>query len=407
VSTKPKRIAVLSDLHLGNARREMEYTGDTPSRINYLDIFSEFARKEEITADYIVIPGDISDKGKDEEFREFDDFISVVSSSLETPRENIIISPGNHDKNWAYGEQLKDRNFEERLAGSYKPYLTELSKILNTANQCRNSHASDPYFKVWEDDCIYCITFNSAVEDFRETQPHYGTAQYSAIKKLEQQLNQDNERIKDKLKLFICHHHPIQYSSPLNDLYPDFSIMGNAEGVLSALHDSAFDFVIHGHKHIPNFHINANHHMRPLICFCAGSFSANLPHEYQGISTNLFHIIETSKAPSSNTAKGKIYSWAYLVGHGWHTAKENITGIDPMLTFGNFASSSDIEKRLRDLLSPILDSGKHSLLKELYKIDPDLEFTPNKSKRFALEKLSKELGFQIIPHDDDFLIIGD
>ncbi|WP_062810696.1 metallophosphoesterase [Alcanivorax sp. NBRC 102028] len=401
------RIAILSDLHLGNTRKEMNYNNDSPSRPNYLDSFSDFTTRNEIKADYIIIPGDISDRGTEDQFKDFCEFIDKVSCALKTPKNNIIIAPGNHDKNWKIGDAHKESATTNRIQKSYDPYLTELKEILNTENQCGNSHAESPYFKIWEDEHLYCITFNSAAEDFAETAPHYGTAHHSVIESLDSLLKVEANKIKNKIKIFVCHHHPLQYSSPLNDIFPDFSIMGNSEGILKILHNHSFDLLIHGHKHIPNFDIHANQLAHPLICFCAGSFSANLSHDYQGLATNLFHLVEAEKENCHKPVTGKLRSWSYLVGKRWHKADQNIAGIDPQISFGTWTSVYEIEQKLKTLIQPQLNAGKKVLFSSLYDSDPTLEHIPNSTKMAAISSLEKKLKFKALRYEEDLILIGE
>src|SRR5690606_17916697 len=196
---------------------------ESTQKKNYLDSFESFITSENLSANYIIIPGDISNRGTEEELDLFQPFTDRVASALGTPPSNIIIAPGNHDKNWDLHKKNESKPIEDRIKASYECFLAKTSFILESPQYCRRSHSETPFFKVWEDNQIFALTINTSVDDYPESRPHYGSISSPMMKEIVDTLQEASGRAKNKIKACIFHHHPIQYHSPLNDIYPDFS----------------------------------------------------------------------------------------------------------------------------------------------------------------------------------------
>ena len=76
---------------------------------------------------------------------------------------------------------------------------------------------------------------------------------------------------------------------------PDFSLMTNAEDLLSLLHRYQFDFLIHGHKHNPRFLVHCSPSYSHLPILGSGSFSVLIDTLNSGKVDNMFHIVSVNR----------------------------------------------------------------------------------------------------------------
>jgi len=77
----------------------------------------------------------------------------------------------------------------------------------------------------------------------------------SSLDWLDNELGKMLQHEPSQLRLFVVHHHPIQYSEPYPDIpaFVDFSILSNAGNLHALLRKHNFDILIHGHRHVPKF----------------------------------------------------------------------------------------------------------------------------------------------------------
>ena len=103
-------IAVISDLHIGDSARAKELcpTGNNgAAEDEFRRKFMEFSQIQNVPADYLIIPGDISDRAKPDEFLLASEIITEVAATLQVPIEKILFVPGNHDVDWTRADGLQ------------------------------------------------------------------------------------------------------------------------------------------------------------------------------------------------------------------------------------------------------------------------------------------------------------
>src|SRR5205085_9431237 len=66
----------------------------------YIETFLEFLHKQSLKANYLVLPGDVSELADPSEFKLASEFISEVVRTLHLRRDRLIFVPGNHDVDW-------------------------------------------------------------------------------------------------------------------------------------------------------------------------------------------------------------------------------------------------------------------------------------------------------------------
>jgi 3',5'-cyclic AMP phosphodiesterase CpdA len=103
-------IAVISDLHIGDARGADLYP-DTAAYVDrrkapvvtdeqYVEKFAAFVTRNGIEADYLVVPGDVSNGAEAAQVLLGAQVLQRCASALHVPEERILFVPGNHDVNW-------------------------------------------------------------------------------------------------------------------------------------------------------------------------------------------------------------------------------------------------------------------------------------------------------------------
>ena len=112
------KIVVLSDLHTGTASIAQDFTlGDSTNgvKLGYLDDFKAVVEKENIKADYLIVPGDITHRAEHLEFELAASNIQKCAEILNVPAENIFFVPGNHDSHWDSEKDSTEKGESENL----------------------------------------------------------------------------------------------------------------------------------------------------------------------------------------------------------------------------------------------------------------------------------------------------
>lgn len=350
------KIAVISDLHVGMRSRAQdlcpegcvdekhrdEYNGKEK---NYVDQFVEFLKKEKIRADYLLIPGDVTDTAHPMEVKVASEFIERVIKTLAVKKANIVYVPGNHDSDW----KLYDKTdpFGIKWAQRYvalKDHRFIFCKI-NQKGQRGCDLLSGNYFNLWQFENLVVLGYNSSVTDKPDDDVHVGDIVSEHLDEMKKLLRSINLKKKKCVKIFLIHHHLKNFSLPKKD-ERDLSIAKNAEAMLKVLRDNNFDFILHGHRH----HSFFDAHVGDIPTLCAGSFSATMASQFMGLATNQFHLIDIQKRYNGKIC-GRINSWSNIVS-GWEQSPEiencDVVGYERM--FGASLSDKAVSGRVKTLL---------------------------------------------------------
>jgi len=197
-----------------------------------------------------------------------------------------------------------------------------------------------------------------------------------------------------RVRLFIVHHHLFDFSSPIPRM-PDFSLMTNAERLLTILHERSFDLIIHGHKHHPRFETHCTQTYSHIPIICSGSFSVEIDTQWAGTIGNQFHVVTIDgRAGSESLIKGKITSWTNNPSKGWIPSDEATSGIHHIIPFGSYVMSNELDTRLEPFIRKWLTNHDHILWRQVIKTFPDLEHLPIDSAIAAFNRMGKRLGRQ-------------
>jgi 3',5'-cyclic AMP phosphodiesterase CpdA len=407
------KIVVLSDLHTGTASIAQDFTlGDSTNgvKLGYLDDFKAIVEKENIKADYLIVPGDITHRAEHLEFELAALNIQKCAEILNVPAENIFFVPGNHDSHWDSEKDSTEKGEPANLviASKYRyiannPFFKSIK-----ARAITGSFYEEPFFTFWSDDKTNIIGVNSAVFDTYDKKPHHGSVRQVDLNKLEAAILKYKINTSEKVNILVLHHHPITHPDlPFESA--DLSMVQNASQIMELSTKYNFDFVIHGHKHIPRLQLFMDAYQHPVNVFCAGSFSARIDDRFfQGVP-HTFHVIEVDEfCPTYNTPQGVVKSWFHYTGHGWIT-HESPNGIPHTEFFGNrmdkLKLTSELEAIIKDKLS-ITNAVRWS---EIIKINEDIRYSPRKLLDQIISDLASKLDFVVydtpsIP-DEQFILM--
>ena len=303
-------IAVMSDLHCHHSTSFPKGVGKGYFKDTYLisdDLTSDhhpvkslisLIKSEGISTNIMLTPGDLTNKVDTQGFISGWEAIKKVSEALDV--DDIYATLGNHDvDSRSDGDSFKTaKNLEDIFP--FKP---------EHCNEGGNFWLDG--FCFIEEDNYRLLIINSTLHHLNETEAKRGKIEQSQIIKIAKYLEENKD---EKIKLAMCHHHPIQHER--HHLGSD-DLMINGSTLIEKLNEFNFDLLIHGHKHDAwiRYSQGGNH---TIPVFAAGSFSAITNHMITN-SRNTFHIIEVKKS-SDNNSTGIIKTWEYLYNYGWVAA---------------------------------------------------------------------------------------
>lgn len=405
-------IAVVSDLHVGADTRAVDmnpYADKSRSTdANYVDKFIAFVVANKLSADYLLIPGDITNKAAPDEFQLASAQLRRISDALRVPADHIVFVPGNHDVDWSVMKAGGDANSKFRFSQRYAPLLQHdciFAEIMNRAGA--DKLTQDPYFCAWTLPGLLIVGLNSARHDGPDETVHHGLVLPETVAKLDDTLTKMYPR-DHRLRIFIAHHHPVIYSDPIAG-EPDFSAMTNAPALLEVLAKHHFDLLVHGHKHKPNFQIHQVRSHYQLGILCAGSFSYKLDYRWSGVVSNQFHrVVIHDRDPNSASIRGVVESYAYLSAHGWVKSIAASTGIEHQIYFGGFETKKSLRERLRSILKHRFQHSDYIRWSSCVEDDNDLAYVSSHLVTEILSELEVELRFKIFAPDvGEFLLLAE
>ena len=367
------RILIISDLHIGTKVRCLslvpEEQRETVKVFNdeYLSKFENFLRKYEKRIDCLIISGDISNTAAAEEFRHFDSIVKHIIKLLDIELENVFFTAGNHDSNWAAlvdadGEKLEPLNCRER----YTPL--ETSNVLKCRIEAADGHLLEaPYYCAWENDQIIVVSINTSSTDGPDRKPHCGEITRDTIDALVNAFDNMKVKTKQKVKILLIHHHPINYEN-ISPEWKDFSILQCYKDLVELSHQYRFDFIVHGHRHQPKFKSELNERGEQLSIVCSGSFCQIFPsHVYENLSNQL-HVLEIdSRDEGTGVLRGAILNFAYSHRDGWQPSIKTSCGIEPKLSFGPNEHKGDLIRLADEFIVKRIASDGSCVISEMTK----------------------------------------
>lgn len=145
------KIAVISDLHVGSGAKGKDFCLEDSAGAgvdDYLEQFRRFSSRQNLSADYLLVPGDISNSGDRAEFELASTRITQIAEMLNVARNKILFCPGNHDLDWKTISAMRELDHPESVVAKSK-YLNFLTPgLIFEQNIKKGSGAFDdsPYF---------------------------------------------------------------------------------------------------------------------------------------------------------------------------------------------------------------------------------------------------------------------
>jgi UDP-2,3-diacylglucosamine pyrophosphatase LpxH len=392
-------LAIISDLHVGTkARRHDLRPGHPPESwpAPYIEEFRDFVQAEHLTAEYLLLPGDISNQASPEEYRLAAEKIVAIADMLKCPREHIVLVPGNHDVCWPV----------QRLGGSFwqakkfLPMYEILTPGLGLDSKDYEPLFNPPYAVVKElGDLLFVLVNSACKDDYVEpgtggTKPHHGSFALESAKHLCAQVDRIRGH-RPKFAILLTHHHVLPMTDP-DPYWEDFSMMNNSDILFDFIAKAGIDLVVHGHKHWPRFR---PHHEAPrslVTVLSAGSFSAEIHESLSAKVFNKFHVAELRERDMVGNACGFVWSWSYYGGHGWkRSVPEN--GITHKEPFGYYRQAEEVLTDVRHAHATAKDSttGPLELAAILARV-PNADYIPDQMLDEAVVLLVKEVDAQLL-----------
>lgn len=403
------RIAVLSDFHVGDSARASDLCPsdyDDSRKVhmiesNYCERFLAFISDEGIKAQYLVLPGDMTNEAQPSEVRLASEVVLQIADQLGVKESDMVFVPGNHDVDWKVLELGKD---PVRLRQRFDPISADefiFSRVMSGSSQ---TLVEEPYLTAWELDDLLIVGFNSSWHDNPDELLHYGRIDDGQLSALEDLLDRV-DLSQEKLRIFLIHHHPITYSNPAPGR-PDFSQLVNSERLLEILGKRFFDVIVHGHIHQPRFRTHEIDASTPIGILSAGSFSFSLPREWDGCVTNQFHLIcVNGRSGDTNLVEGYVRSWAYFYAHGWIPSDRERDGIAHREPFGQYENPHLLRDSLKACLSDLFSTSSWVDWSGLVAVLPSVEYMRPDRVVDALDALAEELGFRIHDRTPERLVL--
>lgn len=379
------RILVLSDLHIGNKSRSKELCPYPEGVYKDDKLVSDFILKakeyqnEVGNFDFLIIPGDITNQSNLIEYDCGSKFLSKLVEELQIDKSKVLFVPGNHDIDWSVLEGKTIMAEEKLLRRTHKYNTLKDSSHLFSALACPDL-VTAPFIKKWEYDNVVYFGFNSSWHDDAIEEKHFGLILPDQINDLRKKIEETD--FTDKLKIFIIHHHLHQFPNP-DPTWRDISIIQNAQTLLELLTEFEFNFVIHGHRHQPNFHSTSINKSKIINILCSGSYCCEMPTSIAGHIGNVFHILEIDNIQK---CQGRILSYAYNPRDGWSEARDH-DGIDHLNPFGNELTYDELLKNCTIEITQHFQTSSFILYSKLIAKIPDLKYLQLTQQKKLFEQL--------------------
>lgn len=351
---KKLQLAVISDIHAGEGARAKDLCPvnapgrDTKPDDKYMETFLKFLNTKNLKADYLILPGDVTHCAKPDEVKIASEFIGKACVTLGVKPDNVVFVPGNHDVDWSVFDDLDTTGV--RRAQRYVPIRADQFQFNAIVARGKGCLFDAPHFTIWNDGNVLAVGYNSSHHD-EPKKLHHGLVAIAHIEEMRQAL-QKFSYPKKQLRLFLIHHHPLQYDDPSPES-PDSSIIVNAEQLQAFVREFKFDLFVHGHRHLPRFTTHSLNGSPEVAILCSGSFSVKIDTRWTGTINNQFHLITVDgRDPVEHLIQGRVESWSYNYVRGWVESDATHDGIPHVEPFGTYIRPES----LKLLLRPILES---------------------------------------------------
>ncbi|MBX3104001.1 MAG: metallophosphoesterase [Cryobacterium sp.] len=331
-------LAVLSDIHAGERVGDDTHVITEPPRarprLQPLNDLVSFFDEQQLEVDYLVVPGDISNRADAVGLQYGWRKLHALSAQLGAP---LLAVPGNHDV-ITHRPSLDSREMLKNLLPTFPAGLASLDDEF-WGQGWTSVEKSDHRFVLFDSTFGY--------PDF----PTGGTTDEDAYAVYLEELNRGSFPVsvedsleaylrtaEPKLNIAVLHHHPQEHqlNAYLRDPYGPMRRGGELIDLLSRHPELGRWLVIHGHKHIPQLSNATSATSNGPTILCAASTGAKMWSPIDTVTRNQFHVIKVSNEPGQvgGSLQGIVASYMWGYGAGWQVAERRGAGLPASSGFG-------------------------------------------------------------------------
>lgn len=409
MSLKSIRLAVISDLHYKHhsggilCRPAIASQGPHADPMDALlkMIATKKTTCEEIAADYLLCPGDITDRAGAEPFQQAWVQLKELKDSLNA--KHMIVSTGNHEVDSRAGEAL-DRPGNVEIESDPLKMLQKLDDYPSTAligSERRWIYWGRGYEFIEEPGVLFLIVNSSHYHwTTRAAEYERGRIGDVALDALRQEIGEKVNVDRNRAFVVLLHHHPIPHQDL--DLELGKIEMANGSRLVQALADTDVTWlVIHGHKHHARLITAQGAYARPVV-FAAGSFGAQLDGALATQTRTQFYIINLAIEDQSITprATGSLSAWSWS-GTDWSKSTKTVHGLPDGCGFQ--IPEIDLQVLSQKVIDLVSDSGSSFMnWNEAVRAIPELQrLMPEQIKR--LRRVFDAKGIKSTWQNDQWL----
>jgi predicted phosphodiesterase len=346
---KPITLAVLSDLHAApkssdERGTEVKLYSDADGFLthdNPLSSLFELIKTEKLQADFVVCPGDMTNRADGGALKFVWDQLHKLKTQLNATE--VIATVGNHD----VASHIEEKGKISHDIGTIpRELLMRLDPRFPMPNDSLADHFwAHGYFLHNIGDTRFLVLNSCWLHEHR-TELGRGAVTKYTLEKLRRDLISQSPAA---MKIAVCHHHPHVHSEL--QLGSD-DIMINGQEFLDALSNDGPWLVIHGHKHHPKINLAQGEVHQPIVLAC-GSFSGRLEGPNATVSRNYFHMVEVMPNGVGIGAelRGIVTSWDWLSGFGWQNYGSANAAFPSRLGFGYAGSPAALAQNIAQAMN--------------------------------------------------------
>jgi 3',5'-cyclic AMP phosphodiesterase CpdA len=321
----------------------------SPSNRHPVQSLLELIEKENIAVDTLLVPGDLTNRGRLEGLSQGWDHSLEIGRHLHAGTVVPVI--GNHDVDSRRTDPTVPPFHNIRNLRPDFPYHSE---------HHNQSYFADGYCVVRSGDSEI-LALNTVIDHTDEATAERGTFGVDRIDRMEEALR---GQLQAPLRVALLHHHPILHTGPF---LSDTDVLPDGDYLLAALSRIGVRVVIHGHKHMARL---TRHN--DISVLASGSFSAKVFQFAPTAMRNTFHVVRL-EGDGAHNIRGRIFTWVYFYNLGWKRSDDMYTGFPYQTGFGRTASLQTMTDSLLALSR--LDPEKSRFLEpEVITVAPELEF---------------------------------
>lgn len=394
------KVAVVSDLHFvdstqvkdGSRQSWLSFTKENGLQGAFWQNLLDKIKADEITADILVCPGDITTYAETTALKFAWEKINELAKALNCSL--LATATGNHDVN-SRGLELnnvvrdldKDHSLIEHLKQLSPVYpLVNINQPENLEDHMNRVHYFGSDFLFLQKDKYNLVILNSCANHTSDPAAHEkGFVSKSTHQWLEESLKRNFDRKNKKLGILVCHHHPIQHADHGIGTY-DF--MNGGTELLEMLNKYGNWVVIHGHKH----HAKLSYHSdgsKKTVVFAAGTLSCH-KETLGGDFTNQFYIMNVDTSKTKGTPQGtfEVYTWQ---GSHWALSKRRADGVFSGVGFGDVGCLEELAEEISKNVAPVKGTDWAQIIQSFPQIKccvpKDLEHLENNLQEFGVDIL--------------------